>query len=434
MYKLIIFDLDYILTFGQPINYSIVRQLNKIEAKGIKIALISYRTISYLKGFVAQLGLKNPTILAENGAIISTYKDCRCEYTTTDTRRLIEQESFEILYWIRNYVINEFGYQIFAQLNKNNLKIYTNIPSNSINSKKLLDSVFNFIKESKEIRWKALNISQNGTSDLYYSFDSNLLEIVPKDINREYAFQRLLKLLDINEEKTIAVVKNENDLSKLNKSFSIGIDLPMVKCRCVSINNIMDTILSLTNIKDDTDDIEGFAKIEYEQICKDWRSRDRMLWSVLTISISTAGLIAGLFPKIKEIPVGTQAIIFLLGFIFYFISLVKITKDHFYQLGSFEILERIYPNYKSDLMISDNPRIHSPENIIRYKKGILKGIFLIYSWIAVGRNIGNGSEKVRGLSTFKFFYIIQLIFCAAMLYQFAAKFIKFLVFLKQHAM
>lgn len=70
MINLIVFDLDGTLAKqGSGIVWSDITKLKKIEEMGIRIAICSGKPVSYLCGFMRQVGLKAPILLGENGAV-----------------------------------------------------------------------------------------------------------------------------------------------------------------------------------------------------------------------------------------------------------------------------------------------------------------------------------------------------------------------------
>jgi hypothetical protein len=79
---------------------------------------------------------------------------------------------------------------------------------------------------------------------------------------------------------------------------------------------------------------------EYDQICHDWRHRDTLLWQTLAVSITISGLaFTQIFnPEIKW-PANIAISLILLGI--NFVLLLTITKNHFYQLGSSELLKKM---------------------------------------------------------------------------------------------
>jgi len=143
---------------------------------------------------------------------------------------------------------------------------------------------------------------------------------------------------------------------------------------------------------------------EYDQICHDWRHRDTLLWQTLAVSITISGLaFTQIFnPEIKW-PANIAISLILLGI--NFVLLLTITKNHFYQLGSSELLKKMgqdkiiremFP-YDPD-KLKDNLRIWKPSD--SFLRNNIKNNRIpfseIYLWL---------SRK----SGFKSFFWIQLI-------------------------
>lgn len=71
MFQLVIFDLDSTLApLGKGIGEKELDLFKKIEKKGIRIAICSGKTCDYLCGFMRQVGLEDPILIGENGAVI----------------------------------------------------------------------------------------------------------------------------------------------------------------------------------------------------------------------------------------------------------------------------------------------------------------------------------------------------------------------------
>jgi len=87
---------------------------------------------------------------------------------------------------------------------------------------------------------------------------------------------------------------------------------------------------------------EAYERTEYEQISQDWRHRDSMLWQALTVSITLTGAVfVTAFTKDLGSSWVTKSILFFFSALLNYVLLLKITKDHYYQLGSTELLKRI---------------------------------------------------------------------------------------------
>ena len=70
MHKLIVFDLDGTLApIGKGMTGEDIIKLRGLEALGYRIAICSGKPTFYLCGFMRQIGLQEPILVGENGAI-----------------------------------------------------------------------------------------------------------------------------------------------------------------------------------------------------------------------------------------------------------------------------------------------------------------------------------------------------------------------------
>lgn len=366
MIKLIVFDIDNTLALpNQPVDEQLVQQLRLIESQGIRIALISGKPSCYISGLARQLGLARPIIIGENGAIL--YLSATFPPEKEISMVSIEEQSIllPLIESVKKKLIERFADTIWLQPNLINLTIFPKLPN-----KNTLSSIRLYVEEIL-----------GGDSKFMIYQHSDSLEIVPQTINKGIAFKKILEIEKINKDETIAVGDGENDIPMLNEAgCSIGINLPQAQYNFTSIDEAMRFILSKISILDDPGKERELIKLEYEQVCNDWRHRDAMLWSILVIAITLAGVIIGLLEK--NLKAEDKLVIYLLVLIFNIASLVKITKDHYYQLGSTELMNKMFPNWKEILTIDDNPRIHKPtNNFIKEHKDIIP-LFRIYNYIA----------------------------------------------------
>jgi len=71
MHKLIVFDLDGTLApIGKGMLDEDIVKLRELEAAGYRIAICSGKPTFYLCGFMRQIGLQEPILVGENGAVI----------------------------------------------------------------------------------------------------------------------------------------------------------------------------------------------------------------------------------------------------------------------------------------------------------------------------------------------------------------------------
>jgi len=155
-------------------------------------------------------------------------------------------------------------------------------------------------------------------------------------------------------------------------------------------------------------ELKGLMRIEYEQICADWRHRDNMLWQSLAVAITlTGGAFSVVFNRDTEST--GKIIISFLAFILNVVLLLKITKDHYYELGSSELLldklgsRELIKNLNIGMDVETHSlRIYTPSKIFFEKfedsrQGLSKELVLpLYKQINKG-------------SAFEWFFIIQLL-------------------------
>ncbi len=146
-------------------------------------------------------------------------------------------------------------------------------------------------------------------------------------------------------------------------------------------------------------------QIEYEQICEDWRHRDSMLWQSLAVAITLTGVVfVAAFGKDIEKPWLFRVVLFLFASVLNFVLLLKIAKDHYYQLGSSDLLNKLESDkLKNDSQINPDQcqnlfRIWEPsKSYFEQLRNTCKIPWpCLYEWL---------SER----SAFKWFFRIQLL-------------------------
>ena len=71
MHRLLVFDLDGTLAeIGKGMLPDDVAEFQRLESSGYRIAICSGKPVSYLCGFMRQVGLEDPILIGENGAVV----------------------------------------------------------------------------------------------------------------------------------------------------------------------------------------------------------------------------------------------------------------------------------------------------------------------------------------------------------------------------
>ena len=148
------------------------------------------------------------------------------------------------------------------------------------------------------------------------------------------------------------------------------------------------------------DQLFELMKVEYQQMSLDWVNRDSMLWQSLVVAITLTGLTFTI-AFTKEIEMKIRSIIFLLAFILNVLILIKISKDHYYQIGSNELLSKCGGMHLcSSYEISEkyDLRIHRPSSMFLQELIDANKIpfHSLYKWLS-------------GFSAFKWLFWTQLI-------------------------
>lgn len=190
MIKLIVFDLDNTLAkIGMGIEQIDIELLKKIEQKGVKIAICSGKPVNYLCGFMRQVGLENPILLGENGAVIQFGVDLppRQYY-----RLPYSEKARQSITYMKSEIDAEIA-DMWYQPNEVGL---TPFPKADVEFK----VIERLLKEKKE---------QLQDVEIYRHVDS--FDIVPKGIDKSRGMEFLCNLLQISRKEVIAVGDGEND-------------------------------------------------------------------------------------------------------------------------------------------------------------------------------------------------------------------------------
>ena len=189
MTRLVVFDLDGTLAqIGKGILLSDVAKLKRIEEMGIKIAICSGKPVSYLCGFMRQVGLEAPILLGENGAVLQVGVELPSKEQYILPYSNMAKKSLAIVKQEIDSRIPDMWYQP-------NLVGVTPFPKS--------DAEFEVIEE--------LLIEKNSLQDvkIYRHVDS--FDIVPEGIDKKAGVHFLARLMSVVPEEIIAVGDGVND-------------------------------------------------------------------------------------------------------------------------------------------------------------------------------------------------------------------------------
>lgn len=201
--KILIFDLDSTLApIGKGIGEEELRLFRKLEDTGLKIVVASGKTCDYLCGFLRQVGLRNPIMIGENGAVIQMGVDLPPkEYYKLP----ISKESENSLKYIRDLLDKNF-YDLWYQPNQVEV---TPFPKEA----KTLDEIEACIKKHQE-EIKGIVIHRH----------VDCFDFVPEGMDKATGISYLLDLLNLSWDEAIAIGDGVNDYGMFKKAgFSLGV-------------------------------------------------------------------------------------------------------------------------------------------------------------------------------------------------------------------
>ena len=190
MTKLVVFDLDNTLAeLGKGITSANIDKLKQIEALGIQIAICSGKPVSYLCGFMRQVGLESPILIGENGAVLQMGVELppKEQYVLSYSRRA--KESLTMIKREIDSRIENIWYQP-------NLVGVTPFPKNETE----FDVIEKLLIEKKDIVQDV---------KIYRHVDS--FDIVPVGIDKKAGIHLLAQQLHLQPEEMIAVGDGVND-------------------------------------------------------------------------------------------------------------------------------------------------------------------------------------------------------------------------------
>lgn len=233
MVRMMIFDLDSTLApIGLGMGEEELKLFRELENTGVRIAICSGKTCDYLCGFMRQIGLKNPILIGENGAVIRFGIDLPPK---RHYRVPFSIEAIDSLRKIRQILEERFPH-IWFQPNKIGV---TPFPTSEEEFEKIEEVLEEYRKELKDIK-------------VFRHVDS--FDIVPAEIDKAVGISYLLEKMGLTAEEIIAVGDGVNDYTMFQLAgYSIGVNvkeeervdknckntLEMLKFSLVYLQNIM---------------------------------------------------------------------------------------------------------------------------------------------------------------------------------------------------
>lgn len=191
MIKLAAFDLDGTLAaLGKGMTPEQVQYLKRIEDSGVRIAVCSGKPTYYLCGFMRQIGLEQPILVGENGAVIQFGVDL------PPKNFFVSPYSAEAAETIRFFAeeISRRIPDVWFQPNMVELTPFLQRTSDFAIMERCLE----------EMKEKIRDVSIYRFSDCY--------DFVPNGITKKSGMQNLGKLLNITADEMVAAGDGENDL------------------------------------------------------------------------------------------------------------------------------------------------------------------------------------------------------------------------------
>ena len=227
MFRLLVFDLDSTLApIGKGIGEEELKIWKELESDQVAIAICSGKSCDYLCGFMRQVGLKNPILIGENGAVIRYGIDLppkkheRVPYT---------KEAMLALKEIKDMLEQKFPH-IWFQPNKVGV---TPFPT----SEREFEEIQGLLNE-----WK----KEKDYITVFRHVDS--FDIVPSGIDKSVGIRCVMNYLGIKKEEIMAIGDGVNDYVMFEMAgYSVGVN---VKEEFRVNKNCISTLEMLKHVKE----------------------------------------------------------------------------------------------------------------------------------------------------------------------------------------
>ncbi|MCL6473116.1 MAG: Cof-type HAD-IIB family hydrolase [Firmicutes bacterium] len=228
MINFIAFDVDGTLRVpGKPFELEVVQMIHRLASSGVHISLVSGKDAVYLFGLAEGLGIPNPLVAGENGAVIFRPEEkLEIVYPVADeTRRDLE--------FVKNYLWHEFRDSIWFPPNRAGVTAFT----------KPELAVKDVYKSAKDF------VSEYRLSNLYVLPHWDAVDIMPRGLDKG-VFIDYLKSIGFRSEEIVAVGDALNDIPMLK---AVGVSITF-KTSLPEVRNSADIVVG--------DIYEAFSVIE----------------------------------------------------------------------------------------------------------------------------------------------------------------------------
>ena len=205
-----------------------VNKLKELEASGYRIAICSGKPTFYLCGFMRQLGLREPILVGENGAVIQYGVELPPKrfYICPHSERAIEQ-----LKHMKERIAVSCGGRVWFQPNELEL---TPFPQHA---------------EAFEVIQGLIDANLEELDELLIYRQVDCFDFIPKNINKANGLAFLAKLEGLSRADFIAVGDGINDVPMFEfADVSIGIGLKLKYKTTYSFERIGDALEFLKGI------------------------------------------------------------------------------------------------------------------------------------------------------------------------------------------
>ena len=190
MIKLVVFDLDNTLAVvGKAVLPETIEMLKQIEKSGRKIAICSGKPTFYTCGVMRQVGLEDPILIGENGAVIQFGVDLPPRRYEVQK---YSKEAKETIRFLREMIEEAMPY-VWFQPNEIGLTPF-------LTKQEEFDTVNKILEDYKD-----------QVNDVIVYEQSDCFDITPNGITKKSGIENLAKILGVLPEEMIAVGDGIND-------------------------------------------------------------------------------------------------------------------------------------------------------------------------------------------------------------------------------